>query len=335
MRRSAAVVLLTSTAALGAPGLAAAQAPTPVPAPAPAPVIPAAPAPAPAAGTLKLAVRGGTSRAVLAGDRVVVRGTLAPYVAGQRVTVRFRLGDKTAKTRRVSVKASGSTGRFAVSFTPRRAGTVVATATHAATAELAAARARAAKLTVLPASVGAGSGASSVRALEARLRGLGYVVGAVGRYDARTARAVLALRKVLGLPRTSTADRTALRALAAGRGGYPVRFPKQGRHVEADLSLQVIALIGSGGRVERIYPTSSGKPSTPTVIGTFRFYRKDPGTNALGMVHSSYFIRGYAIHGYHDVPTYNASHGCLRVPVPDALAIFDWVRLGETIDVYR
>ena len=52
------------------------------------------------------------------------------------------------------------------------------------------------------------------------------------------------------------------------------------------------------------------------------------------MVDSTYFIRGYAIHGYYDVPTYNASHGCLRVPIPDARAIYDWVRLGDRIDVY-
>jgi peptidoglycan hydrolase-like protein with peptidoglycan-binding domain len=30
--------------------------------------------------------------------------------------------------------------------------------------------------------------------------------------------------------------------------------------------------------------------------------------------------RGYAIHGYVDVPPFNASHGCLRVPIPDACA---------------
>ena len=44
------------------------------------------------------------------------------------------------------------------------------------------------------------------------------------------------------------------------------------------------------------------------------------------MVHSSYFIRGYAIHGYIDVPAFNASHGCLRVPIPDAWRIFSWLR---------
>ena len=79
---------------------------------------------------------------------------------------------------------------------------------------------------------------------------------------------------------------------------------------------------------------SSGKASTPTVRGSFRVYRKDPGTNAKGMVNSSYFIRGYAIHGYAEVPPYNAAHGCLRVPVPDALSIFHWVHPGTRVDTY-
>ena len=67
---------------------------------------------------------------------------------------------------------------------------------------------------------------------------------------------------------------------------------------------------------------SSGKPSTPTVIGRFRVYTKTPGVNSEGMVDSNYFIRGYAIHGYAEVPTYAASHGCLRIPIPDAPAVY-------------
>ncbi len=113
-----------------------------------------------------------------------------------------------------------------------------------------------------------------------------------------------------------------------------MRFPRHGRHVEADISRQVVALIGADGKVERIYPTSTGAPSTPTIRGSYRIYRKDFGTNGLGMVHAAYFIRGYAIHGYRSVPTYNASHGCLRVPVPDAKSIFDWVRMGTRVDTY-
>ena len=53
------------------------------------------------------------------------------------------------------------------------------------------------------------------------------------------------------------------------------------------------------------------------------------------MVYSNYFIRGYAIHGYVDVPTYNASHGCLRVPIPNAVSIYNWIRLGDRIFVER
>jgi lipoprotein-anchoring transpeptidase ErfK/SrfK len=97
----------------------------------------------------------------------------------------------------------------------------------------------------------------------------------------------------------------------------------------------VLALIGSGGKVERIYPMSSGTGGTPTILGSYRVYRKDPGTNAKGMVASSYFIRGYAIHGYASVPTYNASHGCMRVPIPDAYPIFNWIQMGTIVDTYR
>ena len=52
-------------------------------------------------------------------------------------------------------------------------------------------------------------------------------------------------------------------------------------------------------------------------------------------MHSSYFIRGYAIHGYASVPNYPASHGCLRVPIPNARDIFRNISLGERIFVYR
>ena len=71
------------------------------------------------------------------------------------------------------------------------------------------------------------------------------------------------------------------------------------------------------------------------MLGSFRFYRKQPGTNSLGMVHSNYFIRGYAIHGYKSVPTHPASHGCLRVPIPNARSIDRWISIGDRIDVYR
>jgi lipoprotein-anchoring transpeptidase ErfK/SrfK len=96
----------------------------------------------------------------------------------------------------------------------------------------------------------------------------------------------------------------------------------------------VLALIDRG-RVVRTYMTSSGAPSTPTVLGTFRVYRRDLGTNSLGMVDAVYFIRGYAVHGYASVPPYNASHGCLRIPIPDARSVHDWLTMGTKVIVYR
>ena len=141
----------------------------------------------------------------------------------------------------------------------------------------------------------------------------------------------MAWRKVAGMSRTYVADRGRLRRrCSAGKGEFKVRHPGDGRHVEARINAQVLALI-DGGKVQRIYHTSTGAPATPTVRGKFSVYLKTPGTNAKGMVDSSYFIRGYAIHGYASVPPYNASHGCLRVPVPNARAIYDWLRIGDVV----
>jgi peptidoglycan hydrolase-like protein with peptidoglycan-binding domain len=187
---------------------------------------------------------------------------------------------------------------------------------------------------VLPRRVLPSSGGASIRALQRRLRRLGYVTGARGSFDARTARAVLAFRKVTGMARTASASTSFMRRIARGGGHYEIRFRRHGRHIEADLSRQVIALI-EGGRVRRIYPVSSGKPSTPTVRGSFRVYSKTPGTNAKGMVDAAYFHGAYATHGYFQVPTFAASHGCLRVPIPEARSLFNWITLGTPVDVYR
>jgi lipoprotein-anchoring transpeptidase ErfK/SrfK len=162
-----------------------------------------------------------------------------------------------------------------------------------------------------------------------------YAVPRSGVYDAATDRAVMAYRKVNRLPRISSAPASVYRRIAAGRGAYVVRHPREPRHLEADLSRQVLALVGPRGRLERVYTTSSGAPATPTVTGRFKVYRRDIGTNSLGMVHAAYFIGGYAVHGYVSVPPYNASHGCLRVPVPDAWSIREWLTMGTVVIVDR
>jgi hypothetical protein len=327
MRRS----LLLSTAAFAlAAAPAAAQDPPPADA-APAPADPPQAAPTPpirAPGRLTLATE--ADRAVLAGRPFRVAGRLVPAVRGERVVIRVRQGSRKLLAKAVRTDARG---RFATRIAVGRAATVAVGASHAASEFVDTAVARAVRIDVLPRRVAAGQRGEAVRLLQRHLARRGYVVGAAGTLDARTARAVLAFRKVTGLPRTTAADTAVMRRLADGGGVFRVRYPGHGKHVEADLSRQVLALI-RGRRVERIYHTSSGAPATPTVRGSYRFYLAEPGYNSKEMYYSTYFFRGYAIHGYRSVPVHPASHGCLRVPLDDARSIYDWIALGDRIDVY-
>jgi hypothetical protein len=256
-------------------------------------------------------------------------------VPGQVVHVRVYLGKGMvmAKTKKVLAPQNGTAGQFVADFKTSLRGRMRIGVTHDATKQMRYAHARTEPLNVIAPEASPGQATFTVEVLQRLLRDLGYVPGARGIYDDRTARAVLAFRKMSGLARITTASRTVLRRLINGGGKFEVRYPGHGHHVEADISHQVLALI-DGDTVERLYPMSSGKPSTPTVLGNYKVYGKVPGTNSHGMVHSSFFIGGYAIHGYADVPTYPASHGCLRVPIPDAWSIFSWVKTGDRVDTY-
>ena len=155
-------------------------------------------------------------------------------------------------------------------------------------------------------------------------------------YGSATGRAVLAFRKVNGMARTTNATPAIFRTLANGGGSFKLKYPGAGKHVEADLSRQVMVL-ADNGKPKHIFHISSGTAATPTIRGHHTFFRKQYGTNASGMVHSVYFgptNRGYATHGYKSVPNYPASHGCLRNPIPNSLFIYNWINLGESIYVY-
>jgi hypothetical protein len=305
---------------------------------APTAIAPTAPVPTPAGAQIKLVLQrvGGHPRFALVGQRIVVRGIVIPFVAGQAVKVSFyREGRKVAvKSVAVLALANGA-GQFHVAFTSADAGLVQARAAHYATPAQAAYSARSQGVRFVNANLGPGARGQSVRVLQSELSALHYAVPLSGVLDEGTGQALVAYRKMTGQERTPYAGRRVFGLLARGAGAFHVHYPHDGRHVEGDLTRQVLAEIEPGGRVHRLYTMSSGKPSTPTVIGRFQVYRKEPGVNAEGMVDSNYFIRGYAIHGYPEVPTYAASHGCLRVPIPDAPAIWAWVHEGTPVDVYN
>jgi len=295
---------------------------------------PLAAAPAAAGLTLTATHVNGSVGAIVSDWNWTVHGTIAPYVAGQRITLHvFRNGRRIAAAT-LAIHRDGDRGTFARALRIGGVGRISVRAIHFATPAQGLLVSRAYSLWLVAPQAQPGESSYAVRILQHDLSALHYIVGAPGVYDAQTQQAVVAFRKLANLVRNDVVDDTVFQAIAAGAGVFTVRYPSQGRHVEADLTHQVMALIGANGAVQRIYQISSGKPSTPTQLGTYSVYWKEWGTNSDGMVDSNFFNGGDAIHGYAEVPTYAASHGCLRVWIPDAAAIYGWVDVGTTVDVY-
>ena len=337
-------ILIAGAALLVAAPAATAQLPTTPtvpqqPPPATTPEQQPEPTPQPAGGKGSFSIAGGLRERrrqwVAAGTTVRVNGRVKPFAAGQSVIVEIFRGREKLGSRTVAVKDAGDgAGTFTADFRAPTAGNYTIKARHQGTDQQARFAMANKRFTALAGSVGRGSGRTKIRLVQLGLKRLAFVTSTSGRFDGATSRAVIAFKKTNGMPRNGGVSKKVFEMLLSGKGGYKLKYPRAGKHVEADLSRQVLVL-ARGGRPERIYHTSTGAPATPTVTGSFRFYRKQPGTNSKEMVHSWYFIRGYAIHGYKSVPTGPASHGCLRVPIPNALSIFRWIKMGDRIFVYR
>jgi len=89
------------------------------------------------------------------------------------------------------------------------------------------------------------------------------------------------------------------------------------------------------GTLQAWGPISSGKNWCPdlnrgchTPLGTFAIYNKEGRgcrstkfpipRGGAPMPYCMFFHGGFALHGSYEVPGYNASHGCVRIFVPDA-----------------
>jgi predicted DNA-binding transcriptional regulator AlpA len=176
-----------------------------------------------------------------------------------------------------------------------------------------------------------GARGPSVRILERKLAQLRYALRGVDSfYSYDTADAVLAFQKVNGMTRTGRVDPSFWRRLQAAHVPRPRYLG--GHHVEVDKTRQVLFEV-DGGKVVRIVHVSTGATGN-TPVGRWRVYSKVPGFNAIGMFYSSFFLRGFAIHGYHSVPSYPASHGCVRIPIWIAPSLYASNAYGEAIYVY-
>jgi hypothetical protein len=265
---------------------------------------------------------------------VPVVGTVSPFVAGQRVRVDFFVNGKRVERKRVKLRrGKRGVGVFRARIRVERAGKYAVSAKHVATAALGADSTIRKSWRVSFPSLGRGECGDVVVGFKRAMRKLGYIANGGRCFKGKTARGVLAYRKVNGMARSSRAGKGLVKRVFAGRGGYRVRHPGAGRHVEAPLSKQVL-VFAKGDRPYAIYPVSSGKSSTPTVTGHFEFIRTEPGYNSHGMYYSFYFYGGYAVHGYASVPDYPASHGCIRTFVADQPEIYNRIQFGEDIFIW-
>ncbi len=256
-------------------------------------------------------------------ERVVLRGAIPIPGRDQWVTVIVRRDGKLIRKR--TLPTDPVSGRYRMPLRLTGCCEYVAQAAHGNDVA-----------SSLPFAVGAPPtlepGNRRTRYFNYLLRRSGYHMGAVtDQVDESTGLAIMALRKVNGLPLSEEYEPSLFKMLLKGEGGFDPVHRGQDRHVEVDLSRQVMALV-EDGRATDVFHVSTGAFGTPT--GEFSFYSRGPGYNAKGMYYSVYYSGNYATHGYASVPTYPASHGCVRNPMPYAVFIYDWISLGDTIYVY-
>jgi lipoprotein-anchoring transpeptidase ErfK/SrfK len=98
-----------------------------------------------------------------------------------------------------------------------------------------------------------------------------------------------------------------------------------------------VALLVNRGKVKRAIHVSTGAPATPTPAGTHEVFRKELRSWSVPfqvwLPYASYFNNGIAFHEYADVPPFPASHGCVRVPVPEAKGVYRFAEIGTAVVV--
>jgi lipoprotein-anchoring transpeptidase ErfK/SrfK len=156
---------------------------------------------------------------------------------------------------------------------------------------------------------------------------------------------VQAFQKVERLSRTGKWGATE-RARVLSPRGFALRYHDDRLTAEIDITRQVLVLARSGV-IQAIVDISSGSEQyyyqdgvryvAHTPRGVYRIYRKIDGirVSKLGELYRpSYFYQGWAIHGSGSVPTYPASHGCVRITNYVADRLFSKLAIGTRVAVY-
>jgi Putative peptidoglycan binding domain/L,D-transpeptidase catalytic domain len=164
-----------------------------------------------------------------------------------------------------------------------------------------------------------------VRVVQQRLIKLGYLPsgGADSVFGQRTWHAVLAFQGWQRLQRDGVVGPRTRAALASAVRPQP--WARLERGLALDLRRQVM-LVVSHRRMPRAVHISSAAAGYQTPRGRFQVYRRErlswSAPYRVWMPYALYFRGGYAIHGFGSVPSYPASHGCVRVPMSEAPFVY-------------
>jgi hypothetical protein len=179
-------------------------------------------------------------------------------------------------------------------------------------------------------SLAPGARGAPVAFLQRRLLSLHYALrGVSGWFGDDTSEAVIAFQKTVGLPRTGLVDPALWRRLLHAH--VPAPRVLSGTHIEVDKTRQLLFQVARG-RVTRVIGVSTGATGN-TPVGAWHVYRKVPGWDWV-LWYPLYFLRGFAVHGYPEVPPFPASHGCVRVPMWLAPSLYGTYGYGTLVVIY-
>lgn len=122
-----------------------------------------------------------------------------------------------------------------------------------------------------------------------------------------------------------------------------------GRYIDIDLGSQTLTVFENRSSVYR-YKISSGKWSMPTPTGTFSIINKTPRawSSKYGLYMPYWMGFTSSGHGIHELPEWPGgakegsshlgrpvSHGCVRLGVGPAQAVYSWASIGDKVYVHR
>ena len=179
----------------------------------------------------------------------------------------------------------------------------------------------------------------SIGDVQRRLVALRYLpAGAVtGGANYRTSQALTAFQAWNGLTRDGVAGPATRARLGAVARPRPKPQAIDGRFAEIFRAKGVILFV-RGTTLVRVVHCSTGRAGLETPAGSFAVYMKSVNWWSTEydswMPYASFFTGGCAVHEYPDVPAYPASHGCVRVPAPEAPWAYSFLVMGTPVIVY-